>query len=590
MSQVQHYITPIEDRISFFQKFIYGLGSLCNQLLTAVMSVLIIVLNIGLGMNPILVGTIMSIPRFIDALIDPIMGYITDVTKSKWGRRKPYIFIGAILSGLLVIFMWQIPAAKSEMFYFRFFTIGSILFYFAYTIYAAPFVALGYELTPDYHERTRLMSMSNTVGQFAWTLTPWLYGIMWNSGMHQKFVNYFMKILNLSESWRHYFIYTNMVDATKAIAIGIGILLIIIGVLPAIFVRERYYKIAIKEEEQSSENKNIISNSEDKIKINLIFILELCVSVLLILNGYKLLTQLDIFFTGLIFILAGILNTAVLFIRKSVKNTIYSQFAIFFKNFIITFKNFEFLKLCTVMFLIFNGFQLIAGLAPYNIIYYIYGGDPGKASNFMCWFFTISSVMTMCVIPIISWISSKVGKRNAFYISTLIAIFGYAIKWYCYEYIGKGSVDGILAQFSLFGMQIELTRPYVMLLCAPFIGFSLGGLFTLVGAMMGDVCDHDELKNGHRREGLFGAVNWWVVKLGMAGAFFLSGHLLNLSGFDVKLGGGQPVKTLILMRAYEVGIPIVTSIIAMIAMASYNITEEKAHSIRQDLEKRRGKV
>jgi GPH family glycoside/pentoside/hexuronide:cation symporter len=123
-----------------------------------------IVLNVGLGMNPALVGTLQAIPRFTDAITDPVMGYISDNTRSRYGRRRPYIFIGSILVGLIFALMWQLPAGYSEMFYFWFFLAGSFLFYLAYTIFATPWVALGYEMTPDYHERTRLMASQNFMG------------------------------------------------------------------------------------------------------------------------------------------------------------------------------------------------------------------------------------------------------------------------------------------------------------------------------------------------------------------------------------------------------------------------------------------
>ena len=130
----------------------------------------------------------------------------------------------------------------------------------------------------------------------------------------------------------------------------------------------------------------------------------------------------------------------------------------------------------------------------------------------------------------------------------------------------------------------------MLLLPAPLIAFGLGGLFTLMGAMMADVCDLDEFENGHRREGMFGAIFWWVVKLGMALAFALSGHLLNATGFDVNLGEIQPARTLFLLRVFDIGVPIVTSLLAIWAIATYRITEESAHTVRAELEKRRGKA
>ncbi len=78
-----------------------------------------------------------------------------------------------------------------------------------------------------------------------------------------------------------------------------------------------------------------------------------------------------------------------------------------------------------------------------------------------------------------------------------------------------------------------------LLIPAPFIAVGMGGLFTLMGSMIADVCDLDELETGHRREGMFGSIYWWVVKLGMALAFGMSGFLLNSTGFDVAMVGAQ---------------------------------------------------
>ena len=74
--------------------------------------------------------------------------------------------------------MWQLPAGHSESFYFWTFLTASIFFFLTYTVYATPFVAFGFEMTPDYHERTRLQAFANTAGQLAWLGVPWFYAIM----------------------------------------------------------------------------------------------------------------------------------------------------------------------------------------------------------------------------------------------------------------------------------------------------------------------------------------------------------------------------------------------------------------------------
>jgi len=120
------------------------------------------------------------------------------------------------------------------------------------------------------------------------------------------------------------------------------------------------------------------------------------------------------------------------------------------------------------------------------------------------------------------------------------------------------------------------------------MAFGLGGLFTLMGSMIADVCDLDELQTHERREGMFGSIYWWVVKLGMALALAAGGFLLNATGFDVALKGDQTEQAIFLMRLFDVIVPMISTGLAMWAVASYSITEEKAHEIRQQLEARRG--
>ena len=124
---------------------------------------------------------------------------------------------------------------------------------------------------------------------------------------------------------------------------------------------------------------------------------------------------------------------------------------------------------------------------------------------------------------------------------------------------------------------------------APLMAFGLGGLFTLMPSMIADVIDMDELETNERREGMYGSIFWWVVKLGQAVAIAGGGILLNVTGFDVAFEGGQLESTITAMRLFDAFVPFAASGIAIWAIASYSITEEKAHEIREQLEVRRGK-
>ncbi|MEM9172878.1 MAG: MFS transporter, partial [Pseudomonadota bacterium] len=285
MSAGTQNATAPEDRIPFHLKLVYGIGAFVNNTLAAAIGSMTIVLNLGLGLSPTLVGLLGALPRLTDAITDPLMGYISDNTNTKYGRRRPYIFIGAIAAGLIFILLWQLPPGKSDGFYFWYFLGGSLIFYLAYTIFATPWVALGYELTPDYHERTRLMGVQNFIGNIAYMVSP-----------------YFLAIMYLPA-------FDNEVQGASRLAIIIGIVVIALGVLPAIFLRERF----------TGNTNDDSSNSE----------------------------------------------------KNSTGSVIWENLKQFAKGFATTLKFSPFLKLCLATFLVFNGFILIAAFQSYVIIYYV---------------------------------------------------------------------------------------------------------------------------------------------------------------------------------------------------------------------------
>ena len=96
-SAAKHHQTNPEDRLSLREKAGYSAGGMSYTLLgNSIGNMANVVLNIGLGMNPFLVGLLLAIPRFIDALLDPLIGAWSDNTRSRWGRRKPFMVVGAI--------------------------------------------------------------------------------------------------------------------------------------------------------------------------------------------------------------------------------------------------------------------------------------------------------------------------------------------------------------------------------------------------------------------------------------------------------------------------------------------------------------
>jgi GPH family glycoside/pentoside/hexuronide:cation symporter len=127
----------------------------------------------------------------------------------------------------------------------------------------------------------------------------------------------------------------------------------------------------------------------------------------------------------------------------------------------------------------------------------------------------------------------------------------------------------------------------MMFVPLPLFAFGIGGLFTLMMSMTADVCDLDELSTGSRREGTFAAIYWWMVKFGFAVAGLMSGLILKFVGFDQNLAVQTPHALAGLRLAYII-VPTAGTLLAMIVMLRYDLSEQKAHEIRRELEVRRG--
>jgi glycoside/pentoside/hexuronide:cation symporter, GPH family len=466
------------DKIPFGQKIAFGSGHLANNLFPGALGVFSFFLLTAFGMNPFLAGILGGLPRIYDAIIDPIVGHISDNTVSRWGRRRPFIFCGAILSGILFIIMWQLNPNDSQTYNFWYFLIFSLIFLTGNAIFATPLIGLGYEMTSDYKERTRLMGFSQTVGQIAWMIVPWFWVIIADPT-----------------------IFKTQAEGVHKLAVIVGILSLILGILPALFCKEM--------------DQTNLQNRE-----------------------------------------------------KSNKG-IFSELLSLFKSIKIISKNKSFMKLCAATFLVFNGFQMVASFSYFIIVFYLFKGNYGDAGTWPAWFSTISAVfIAFVIIPIVTMLSNKYGKKNAFIISTTLSIIGYALKWW-------GFSPG---------------NPWLMFLPVPLIAFGLGGLFTLMMSMTADVCDLDELENGMpRKEGTFGAIYWWMVKLGQGIALVLAGWVLQVIGFDASKAV-QSVDTITNLRLFDIFIPIITAAIAVWVMWDYNLSEDKAKEIKAQLVARRGEL
>ncbi len=146
-------------RLSLWQKVFYGAGDSTNSMSGTIIDLfLLFYFTDVLGLKPVLAGLVLLIGRIFDAINDPVMGYLSDRSKSRFGRRRIFMALSAVPLGVTYIFIWRIPADVSDIAK----VILAILLYILYdtfsTMFAVPFQALGNEISQNYDERTSLVA------------------------------------------------------------------------------------------------------------------------------------------------------------------------------------------------------------------------------------------------------------------------------------------------------------------------------------------------------------------------------------------------------------------------------------------------
>ncbi len=117
------------------------------------------VFNAFLGVAPHLVSLALLVNRLFDAFSDPFFGWASDNARTRYGRRRPFILIGSIISGLgMIAFFWLIQPGWSEQAYFWYLLIASGILITFVSCFNMPYQSLGAEMTPDYEERTSVFA------------------------------------------------------------------------------------------------------------------------------------------------------------------------------------------------------------------------------------------------------------------------------------------------------------------------------------------------------------------------------------------------------------------------------------------------
>jgi GPH family glycoside/pentoside/hexuronide:cation symporter len=455
-------------------KFTWALGSLGDNYAGNTLSQLKdAVYTVALGVPPELIGWALSLPRLIDACIDPLVGHWSDHHSGRWGRRRPFIAAGAVALGVTMVLLWLPPgrAGWSHTALAAYFFGATLLYYAAYSVFLVPYRALGLELTSDYHDRTRLQGWGMMVGLVGGLGLPWLYklALLLGGGTVGAEVTA-----------------ATILDGARWVGLGVGALILVTCLIPALGLREAPRAPA---------------------------------------SGLP---------------------------RCSLPQALRA-----------TLGNRPFLHMLGMNFCATVGMYSTVTVSLLVSIYFLYQGNQEAAASLTGFLGLAQMLGSLAGVPVNTALAGRSGKRRAALGALAVGAAGFASLW----------------------ITLLPAHPYWALASQFLIGWGMQGVWLMSATMNADVCDHDELATGRRREGVYGAVFALEQKLAFAAAALLGGYLVSRCGYAPSRAPSPA--TLHELRATLVATPLLGLALAATAIARYPLSRPRLQEIQSLLAARR---
>ena len=533
------------EKLNFTTKLAYGSGDM-GPAITAnilVFFLLYFFTNVA-GLPAGLAGRILAIGKIGDAINDPIAGILSDRTRTRWGRRIPWMLFGAIPFGIFFFLQWIVPQFSNDTtvnnwYLFAYYVVIGILFNIAYTVVNLPYTALTPDLTLDYNERTNLNSF-----RFAFSIGG--------------------SILSLVLAT---FIFQAYPDNPQQQYLVLGVVTSLISVV-AIF----WCTFRIQERGAAP----ILNQQGKKVfgfVLAVIGAIGFVYSIAQLTNGTSNASVYGI--SGILLGLELIAFALTLILAKT-ESHLSSSEAIATRNLAnsvpttpikeqlkIAFANKAFLYVIGIYLCSWLAVQLTASI----LIYFVVSWMNMSEADFPI---VAIAVQGIALVMLFFWqfVSEKLGKKGVYYLGMII--------W-------------IIAQAALFLIQPgQITLLYIAAIMA---GIGVSVAYLIPWSMIPDVVDSDELSTGERREGIFYSFMVLLQKFGLALALFLVGQALEFSGFIQQIPGEpipvQPESALLAIRIAIAPLPTVFLIIGLILTYFYPITKEVHANIRLQLQTRK---
>ena len=585
MELKQHHKTAPEDRLPFIQKFGYGMGALVSIVaVNSLMNLTSLVYIDMLKLAPVLFGIAAAVPRVWDFISDPIVGTISDNTRSRFGRRIPYILLGGVFVGIAFAAVFWIPNAGEYYVQTKaitsFNTIYNNKIQVAYKISNNGIV---FNDVPDLKLSETVKGEKNTESDtsgitlfnvlhkkektFAWLEIAGKDGKFVPALAQMELGNIVISSPKIKAPQKIQLAWSRTPPTSKGRSKNY--IFVYLLVMSLVF----YTATTIYSVPQGALGMEMTADYHERTRL---FAYASFIGNVGAISSPWLyaLARLKVFgdpilgirivcvIMGLILIICAFICAVTCKERNFYKTKKQERISLI-QSFKITLKNKTFVKLVISFVLVIIGFQFVLGFSNFIIIYFVYHGNKDAASVLMGWNGTIWAITGLVGVLPMTWISERIGKKLTVMFSFALLAIGQLLKIVCYSQ----------------------TYPYLTVIPTVLLSWGMVMCFSLVNSMIADICDEDELNTGVRREGGYFAIYGWWWKASVSIAYIVSGYLLELTGYNANVAQ-QMDSTTFWLRFWEIGLPTVLVVIALLTISRYALTEDRVYEIKEILKNR----
>lgn len=522
------------EKLNFTTKLAFGAGDFAPAITANILIffLLFFFTNVA-GIPAGLAGIILAIGKIADAINDPIIGVLSDRTRTAWGRRLPWMLSGAIPFGIIYFCQWLVPNFNNQIYLFWYYVIIAILFNTFYTIVNLPYTALTPELTQDYNERTSLNSFRMTFS---------IGGAVFSLILAQL-------------------VFQQYPDNPKQQFLMLGLICGVISIIAILWC-------ALRVPERGT--KPIFNEGQKKIVGIGLIIVGLAAIALGVITRQPGLMLLIIGIVALELTIFGItMIFAPLESHLKKENNLVTreeESLTFIEQIKTVLQNRPFLYVIGIYLCSWLSVQLTGSI----LIYFVVGwmGLPGTEFPKIA-----IAVQGTALVMLFAWkqVSDRYGKKMVYYLGVTLWVIAQAGLWLVQP--GQIALLYFLAIIAGCGISVAYLVPW---------------------SMLPDVIELDELRTGQRREGIFYSFMVLTQKICLALALFLVGVALQFAGFIEQAPGAeipvQPPSALFAIRIAIAPFPAIVLICGLVIAYFYPITKEFHNQIRLELQQKKERL